>query len=213
MRYVLNLVASYSILLPAMIALLQFRKIAREYYPFVILLWAGLINEIVSTIASHQTGSNAINSNIYVLIESLLIVWQFYLWRKLLTKPAVYTIAAALILIWLGDNLLFGKLNRFSSVFRITYALMCASLAAYAIARSINLPGIRASQNPVFLISCAFIVYYMYKALVELFWLRDMGNSREFMRNAYFVFDIMNLSLNLFSAYILRWTRTKPRYL
>jgi hypothetical protein len=40
----------------------------------------GLLNEIISFIVAQSGHSNSLNNNIYALIESLLIAWQFKEW-------------------------------------------------------------------------------------------------------------------------------------
>ena len=80
MTYHTTLIFSLSILIASLIGWVRFRKIDPAYYPFLYCLWIGSLNEIINYIlaANHQT--NALNNNIYALLESLLLLWLFKNW-------------------------------------------------------------------------------------------------------------------------------------
>ena len=115
---------SFSIGIGALIGLVRYRTISRAYLPFLLLLWVGLLNEICSVIIINKGFSNAINNNIYVLLESFLILWGFKNWglfkdnRKLFVAILfMYAVA------WIAVNFLFFSIKTFSSYFNILYSL------------------------------------------------------------------------------------------
>src|SRR5258708_37796261 len=81
MNYTLFAIFAFSISIPALIGWIRFVKISPTYYPFLFCIWIGLLNEILGYIITHKGYSNAVNNNIYVLIESILITWQFKKWE------------------------------------------------------------------------------------------------------------------------------------
>src|SRR5204863_130434 len=78
--YNLNLILSFSISIPALIGLVRFSKISNVFYPILYCIWIGLLNEIISYVMIQNGYQNGINNNIYALIESLLIDWNFKNW-------------------------------------------------------------------------------------------------------------------------------------
>jgi hypothetical protein len=69
MSLTFRLIANFSIIAGALIGLIRFGKIDRKWFPFVFLMWLGLINEIVNRALIANGFSNAVNTNIYCLFE------------------------------------------------------------------------------------------------------------------------------------------------
>ena len=102
--FLLNIFLNHSILIAACIAAIRFKTIAKDFKPFIFLIWLGLLNETVSLVLIYTKGYNTLNSNIYVLIECLLILYQFYCWA-ILTKRLHFSLSFASLLVWVLDNL------------------------------------------------------------------------------------------------------------
>ncbi len=66
-------VFSFSIYIAGILAIIRLKKINKVYYPFLICIWIGCINELLTFLLYKQHNTSAINSNIYILVESLLI--------------------------------------------------------------------------------------------------------------------------------------------
>src|SRR5688500_6803339 len=100
------------ILIAGVIAIVRFRKINRVYYPFLYLIWLGCINELLGTILLKLGHGAAVNNNIYVLAEALLLLWFF---RNInnTTKYDWYYITAGFFftIIWGYENLYMGLLT------------------------------------------------------------------------------------------------------
>src|SRR5690242_5473292 len=98
-----SIICSHSILIPAVLALFRMKKVLKDFYPFIILLWLGLLNETISLAFLYTRQGNAINSNIFTLVEFLLILYQFYRWDLL--RPLDYLIFAVMLTgVWITDN-------------------------------------------------------------------------------------------------------------
>src|SRR5690606_4904560 len=83
-------VSTCSILIPGILGLVKFRKINQVYYFFIIFIWAGIINEGLSYVLIQSGRSNAINSNIYLLTESILILFLFKGWHLFQNSMQVF---------------------------------------------------------------------------------------------------------------------------
>src|SRR5947209_8534129 len=70
-------ISSYSILVPAVIALIRFKEIQTKYRPFLFLIWIGTINEVISNILIWKGHYTILNNDIYYLVEALMLTWFF----------------------------------------------------------------------------------------------------------------------------------------
>src|SRR5450432_665282 len=97
---------SYSILLAAVIGYFRYSKIPAGDRPFLFLIWIGLINEIVSEMTTAVFKNTAFNSNIYVLIESLLYCQLFLNWGSFKRNLNLFWATIVfLVVTWIYDNL------------------------------------------------------------------------------------------------------------
>src|SRR5215475_12099885 len=114
MEHIINFVISQSILIPIIIGLFKLKIIWPTYWPFYVDLIAGIATEIISFIMIQHQSSNAVPTNIFVLIEWLLIVYQFHLWGFLKKKKNIFVILWLIpVLIWIIENLVFKRITTF----------------------------------------------------------------------------------------------------
>ncbi|HVZ57706.1 MAG TPA: hypothetical protein VG870_13695 [Chitinophagaceae bacterium] len=213
MNYTIMLITSFSILLPAIAGIVRYRKIDPSFRPFLILVWIGLANELLSVWVAENGHSNAINSNIYVLVESLMITWQFRRWGNFERVPRMfYLLVAILIAGWGLENFYFFSIRSFSSWFRILYSLIIVLMSVHQINRLILRERGAMLKNPVFLICLGFIVYFTYKAIIETFWVYGLNTGREFRINVYLILAWINFLVNCIFALAILWIPTKLRF-
>src|ERR1044072_7179021 len=81
MNLLIGRIIAFSIAIPATLGLVRFKKSERSFLPFLWLMWLSIINELVSFIAIKTGHSNAVNYNVFTLVEGLLITWQFNKWK------------------------------------------------------------------------------------------------------------------------------------
>jgi len=213
MNETLVLVSSFSLVFAAVIGWIRFKKINPAYYPFLLCLWIGLVNEIISFIVIRNGKSNALNSNIYVLVESVLITWQFKKWGIFERhKNIFYLLILIFLLVWITENFIVSKINYFSSYFRIVYSSALTLLSINQLNALLIREKKNILNNSVFLICVGFVLYYTYKVLVEAFWLYGLNNSRDFRNNIYLILAYINLVANLIYAVAVLWMPTKHRF-
>lgn len=212
MNYKIAEILSYFIGLAAVIGLVRIRRIDRAYHPFIILMWAGLLNEIVNTIVIEAGYSNAINDNIYSFVEFTLIVIFLYRTRLILSKRSMLFMLAVNAAAWGIINFLIFSINRFSSYYNIGYSLVTVLLSINIINQLIIHSKSRLIKNPLFLISIAFILLFTYKSLIEIFWIYGLNSSKSFRIEVYRIMTYINLVVNLLFVTAVLWMPKKREF-
>lgn len=160
------------------------------------------------------TGSNALNSNIYVLVEGLLLLVIFYHWSFQTRQSRNWYIAGAVLftIIWALDNLYLHSPNRFNSIYRIIYSLVIVFLAVNQMNREIYHERGAIFRNATFLICTVFVFYYCYRVIFEVFYLYNFGLGRNFYLNLYTILIVINFISNLVYTLAVIWIPTKLRF-
>jgi len=213
MNFMLSVACSMSIVVAAIIGAWRFKSINKDFRPFLFCLWLGLFNEILSLVAAKTIHNTAINGNIYVLCESLLLLWQFRRWGLFgRQRPVFYLIGGFLLAEWVIENFIIFSIVQFSSWFRIIYSFIIVLLSVSMLNRQILVEKGPLLKNPVALLCLAFIIYYTYKVLVETFWVYGLNESSTFQTKVYLILDYFNLFSNLIYALAVLWMPTKHRF-
>lgn len=211
--YQFILMGSYSIAIAATIGLIRFRKILRTYQPFIIITIAALLNEVCSSLLIYFHKSNAATTNVLGLIECLLWLWQFKRWQVFKRWRWEFPVVVTLVVsIWAVENIVFGKLFTFSSVYAIAYSFLLVFL-------SINIVNLQIVQekrslfsNPKFLICSGTMIFYTYRILVECFYLLELQESETFLSNIFIILVFVNIFVNLLFALAILWIPTRQRF-
>lgn len=166
----ISFLKSLTILIPLTIGLVRYNKMDKSYQPFIIYLFIGFIAEIVSfTFIKVYHASNAAPSNLFVLTEWLLILWQFYCWgffRK--SKKGLFILAILVAFIWIMENIVFKELNKdFSPYFRVTYYFVIILISVNVINYTIIHDNRNIFRNARFLICLSYIIFFTYKLIYE----------------------------------------------
>lgn len=206
-----SIICSHSILIASVIAIFRIKVVIKDFYPFLFLLWLGLLNETISLAFLYTRHANAVNSNIFGLLEFLLILYQFYRWNY--SEPVKYFIIAfAGLTVWISDNFLINSIAQNNSLFRVTYSVIIL-LFSVAQINKINVFQNRWFKgNAVFLICLTFIFFYGFKAWVESFNMIHIGLSRSFLSKLWLSLNLVDLITNLLLAIAVLWIPTKQRF-
>jgi hypothetical protein len=210
--YTLSLVSGFSITLAAIIGLVRFRKILSSYRPFIFIVWIAFLNEIVSALVIRFTGSNTINGNIYVLMESLLFVWLFSNWGAMQKRKwFIPTILILLTCIWIYNSFILYSITEYSPIFRIFSSFILIFLSIDQINKLIVQELGNILHNPKFLVCIGVIIYHTYRAIMEIFFLK-VGTSANFVGHIFSILDYVNLLVNLIFALAVLWIPTRQKF-
>ena len=219
MDYILSLhhlpilLSQFSILPAAVIGMIRFKKISSIYYPFVYFCWAGLLAEVLSVASVALFHNNAVSANIYVLLEFLLIVWQFKNWGLFQGVMQYYRLLlAAMPVLWLLDGVILHPITRFSSVYRMSYSLAVVLFSAYYMNTLFFSERRSILRNPRFLISLAFLVYFTFKGLFEIYFLFHIKHMKTLYHYTMLGLDAVNMLANFTFILVMLWIPKKDTF-
>jgi hypothetical protein len=155
------------------------------------------LNEALSFGMIYTIGTNAVNANIYVLLEYLLLLLQFYKWCNTLKKACI-ALALFGILVWVGDNFILNTIQNNNALFRIFYSSVIFLLSIIQLNNTITGEHKSLSKNAIFLLCTTFLVYYSCKAFVEVVNLFVVQQNSLFNLNIFMILDVAN-----FFSYII----------
>ena len=187
---------NFSIAIPAFLGIFNFKRDNKSFFPFIILIWFGLFNESLSLALIYRYGANHVNSNIYVLIEFWIILYQFYVWNSD-AKTMYILIGAAGLAIWIIDNFVIHTITANNSFYRMAYSLFVLLFTIDQINRILIFEKRPLMKNAIFLICLGFFISYSCKAFTETFNLFDPGLSSTFLVNLWFILNLVNCICNL----------------
>jgi hypothetical protein len=202
---------SYSIVLPVIIGFIRVRNIDRTYLPFVFVLIAGLVNEVISTILINRGYYNNINTNIYYLIECFFVLQLFRNWN-LFGKNGTYFwfVLGGYFLLWCIDWIFISPY--FVSYFIIIYSFSVVLFSVRIINKAFDESRLLWIKNAQFLICLGFIMYFTVKMLIEIFMIYGSEASEEFSSKVYDIMAFINLAANLLFILAVLWIPRKQEY-
>jgi hypothetical protein len=164
-RYLSLIVA----VIPCVAGLVRFRRIGKTYQPLFIMCLAGLVSDSLSHYLIYERKiSNAGVSDVYALLEWILIFWQFRVWGFFKARNELaYIILAIPCAVWAAENLILGRMINFSPYFRILYGALVVLFSVNKINFMITHDNRKLLGHPEFLICIGFIIYFVYDIVYE----------------------------------------------
>lgn len=210
MIYTWFIILSASIFIAALIAIFRFQKLDPDSYPFIICIWIGAVNELISIILQQQGHTTGINNNIYVLLEAILLLWQCWYWDAFDRKRVVFIPLLILIpVIWTAENFILFPIQQTQPWFRLFYSFFIVLLAINIMNRLIIEERQALHRHSVFLISAGWIIYFTYKLIIEACWVTEAYATPGFMYNIYSIHIWINCFTNLIYAIAILWMPKK----
>jgi len=212
-NYIINEVSSFSILIATVISFVRFNHIPSSFRPFIYLLWVGCFCEITGLFLANSFGNNIAIGNLYVLTESLMLLWQFNKWsgnNKKVNKFGI--IGLGFVALWVLDNLLLHNLMRTNSLFRVTYAFCIVFLGIEQLNAVFQSERNNILKNSRFLLSSSFVFYFTYKSVFEVFYMINLKMSDNFYHGLFLILLLVNLFTNLVFAIALLWIPKKQKF-
>jgi hypothetical protein len=202
---------SYSVGIAAVIGLIRLGKLPKSYRPFIIILVLGFANELLSQSLIKRGYYNHVNTNVYSILESLLLLWLFRNWNLFPGNRNRYWIMGILfILLWSIDWLFISPF--FVSYFNIVYSFLVVLMSIHMINQIVFIHKAALLRNAQFLISLGFVIYFTFKVLIEIFWVYGFRASSEFTNSIYDIMAYINFAVNLLFAYAIIWIPRKQEY-
>jgi hypothetical protein len=202
MNSLLLLLVSFSIIIPFIAGLVRRRRIGNGYQPFFILIVIAVITEAIDGyLIKVKHHSNAIPNNIYALIESLLIIWQFHVWGLLRTrKMAFYGLVLLFGLVWATEDLFFGHITEFPPYFMFLYSFLTVLFSVNKINFMITHDNRNLLRRPDFLICIGLIIFFIYKIIYEWAYQASLFGQSSITSNIIMLFGYINALTNIIFA-------------
>jgi hypothetical protein len=214
MLYYIIVGMSFSIWFAALAGLVRFKYTDSSYLPFIILCWTGAINEVISFLITRAGHSTNANNNIYLLAESLLLLWQFKKWVPGIWMKRFFLITAILFtMTWVYEHNHITSLMQIRYYFRFFYAVVIIFLSIHLMQRLVIEHAGGLGKDPRFLISAGLTIYFTFKILFDAIWLYQLRGSAAFQQAIYLLFASLNFLINLLYALAVLWMPKKPLYI
>lgn len=214
MSFELNALFSLSIGIGAIIGWIRVRKTDPAFLPFLWFTWLGSANEIMSILLVKAGYSNAINYNVFSLLEALLLTWQFKRWLLFRRQEKFYYLILVLFVAgWTLETFVTGKLHLFNSYFIIVHSSIIVLMSVNMINKVMFEDPSTLFKNPVFLICMGMIIFFTYFILIEAFWLNGLNRSKSFRIHIYEMLPYVNLFTNLIFALAILCIPLKRQYI
>lgn len=161
----------------------------------------GLATEIIAAYLAWYKKNNADVYNTYALLEWIFIFWQFRAWGFFrLRREIAWAILALPCLIWVAENLIFGKMDNFSPYFRIFACFNIVLFSVNKINFMITHDNRKLLGHPDFLICIGFIIYFIYDIVYEWAYQSSINGATDITSTIIFLFGYINALTNIIFA-------------
>ena len=204
---------SFSIYIAGIIGVVRFKKINQQYYPFLYCIWLGCLNEIISITLANNFYNSSTSNNIYILVESILLIFFFKNLGLFNSRKIIYyLIIAGFICEWFIENFILGQITVVSAYFSIFSSFVIVLMSISTINELIIRNSSRIFANATFLLCLGFIVFFTYQVLVYAFWIYGAQSDTGFLLNIFTILIYINLLTNLIYALAVLWMPKKLEF-
>ena len=212
--YDIAAILGYSIGIAAVVGLVSWKRTDPAYHPFIIVTTLAFINHITSLQMVRWFGANTVNANIFVFVESIIYVWQFQRWKLLKRSAMLFPmIMLGLAIIWVLDNLIVHRLTTLNSFFRIISSFLLVLLSIEQLNKLIWFSRKNLFVNSCFLICCGLLIYFSYKATIEVFFFIELKASIAFYTSIFAILIYLNFFVNLIFIWATVWIPRKQKFM
>jgi hypothetical protein len=202
-------IINYSIIISVIISIAKFKTTDKKFYPFYFYLWISCANEIISDATIYLTGTNAINSNIYVLLSSLCLVTQIRKWDSEPKIIKYYIIYGLILLSWITDNFFFSKLIYFNTYNRIFIYTILILSSLYQLSPSKQIQRYKHENEVIFFLLTILTIKYSITTIVEITLLYTSQLSFIFQKSIFYIIVFSSPIINLLYVRGVIWIPKK----
>jgi hypothetical protein len=206
-------ILSATILLPFTMILLRLKQIHWSYFPFSFLLILGVITELINFFIVNDFGSTFIVFNIYLLLETVIVLFQFCAWGFLRKKPTLFGILLAFyISFWIIENFVWNDIStEWCSRFVVLFSSTIVLLSIHQMNSIIVSYSGSLFTNSCFLICTTFIITGIYGLITEGVMMIDPRYS-SITKEIYPYFIYINAFINIIYAFAVYYIPVRESY-
>ncbi len=205
-------IINWMIVIPAFTGLIRLKEVDKVFYPFIILLCLGVLNEFVSHYCAIKFRTNLPNSNIFHLVDSLLVVYQFMRWKLFENKKVGPLFLFSLPLLWLANKIFLESFTEYGSYFVILYSFLVVLFSISLLNKILSYIEKAILKNATFIICVIFIILYTYNAVTEIFYKLSLDQGYRFTITMHYIYIFINLFSNILFIYAILCMHRKQRY-
>lgn len=207
--YQFMIISAYTILIPLLIGIIKFKHIPSTFYPFVLFIFLNTTNELIASLLLYTNHNTCINYNIYYLLESVLLTYQFKKWSNLGKGKLLFNIIVSLFFaVWILESLITKVFTSLNSYFNVFYSFFLVLMSINAICHPNKDDNSKILLAPKFIICCSFILFYSNTILVDTFSAYSLKTSTAFKWKMLNILHTVNVICNMGYLFaILQFTR------
>jgi hypothetical protein len=207
-------VASFVIIIPAVIAMIRFSVIDEVFKPLAYNIWIGLSAEILAHIFRITIKNNLYVFNVYMYFDLITFLWLFYRWGAFekISRLKIICFIVFFSLVWIWDNLYQHQLGGKNFIFRICYSMVLLLVAIDQLNNVVIKSNHSLNYNPYIYITVAIIFYYAYSIFISLFNSPLFHPTAKLWKWNMLIYVIINVITNLLFAISFIWMRKKVKF-
>lgn len=207
--YYLGHVSAFSVLLPLAVALWKRGPLWRKFPLLIVFVLMGGISDLASYAAIKLRGNNIVVSNVYQLLEFMLLVLMFERWRDKRNSCFHYSILCTGIVLWVSDFFMIHSITDYSSLFRVAGSI----LLVFMCTDQINFTILNRCDSIIrsrMLVKAGLVAYFFYKAFIESFDLFGSDVLYPYSLQFWYIQCGLSILLNVLIAIAFLCYRSKP---
>ncbi|MGJ7031060.1 hypothetical protein [Niabella hirudinis] len=214
MIFQLNAAASLLVGAGAVLGWSRIYRIDRSFMPFLLLLTLAFVQEAVSIVFIYRNHNNTVLYNVFGLVESQLLLLQFYCW-KLWRKNSLWYFFWVLLflLLWGSEWAYWGSLRYTVSPATVIFALCIVFFAMIMLTQQLVpvLPALY--KNAIFVICIGLILFHTCAAIAELFLIFGVMHDHQMGGLVMVVLSVINFLTNLLFTWAICFIPFSFRYI
>ncbi len=213
MNYWISVICSLSIGVPALLGWFYYNRLNRAFIPFLCLLTIGLINELISLVLALKGYSSYLNTNIFIIIEALCLLWQFRRWHLWQQNKWLTAWMLAFLLVWFVEAYLLGFQNVYYSFSIIIFCFCITLMSIVLFCRRLFTIFTPLFKDSIFLICTGYIIYFTSAIILEALWLFELTHYPDIYHYAMGTLSVVNVITNFLYTYAIVCTPIRQDYI
>lgn len=171
--------SSLSVLIPTCCAIIKFKEIGRLFYPYVFLVFLMFANELIAWVILYTIGNEMEYSyNVFFLIESIVITYQFKRWGIFKSNDKLFYLAiSSYLLVWFFESYHTKLGNHLNSYFIVFYSFIVVLMSLRMIYELRNKEFDVIARDPIFIICSSFLLFFVYTIITEAVSVYDRASA------------------------------------
>jgi len=198
---------------PAIVALARIRTMNVSFKWITAYLVFVFLCEVVNLLLILYHGTNAISTNIFLLVSFDLIIRQLESWDKRKVSISLTKARVLSTVLWMAECIAYKGIDQFFSVTVMVQSIIMIGLCSVRLYRKIKKDEIPVYKDAELIFIFNLLVYFSFSLLIELYFQleRLVGHIPD--RNIAAIFSVVNLIVNILNLFAVLCISHRPNYL